>query len=487
MSRTYSLLLAGLVACGAPEPAPDGPGEVPPPFDSGYEDNFVRLQRLETSTFIEILEVRAIDDRVFMCTAVQGLIMIDPSDPSDMRRVGEAASSLGSGQYPRCQHLAVLGDAVYISNRGDEIQPQPFITAFDMDGVEGASYVEAGIAFEGMTAADGKLYSAVHAGGVRILDPDLNLLGSVDGLTNAWSVAVDGDALYVADGSAGLAIADVSDPAQATIVGRLPIAGPAQYVEIDRERDIAYVAAGALGVVVVDVSDPAAPVELAVADTPGSALGVALAGGHAFVADWNDARVYDMSDPASPALVATEHINVGGSFPRVLAVGARDDVAFLGEWTGLYSYRLLPDRPAADIRAHDSRFDAGVLTPNDAYGAGLLVSNDGARTLNIHHVELTGPELFPISEAPISIAPGETRSIEVGMVAAGTSVVSGTVTLHSDDPDEPSVNIEMRANTPGIGVGAPAPDVVLDLVEGGSWDLRDHQGEVVVLAYFATF
>jgi hypothetical protein len=47
----------------------------------------------------------------------------------------------------------------------------------------------------------------------------------------------------------------------------------------------AYVAAGSSGLRVIDVSDPAAPVEVGFYDTPGEAWGVAVAGDYVHLAD----------------------------------------------------------------------------------------------------------------------------------------------------------------------------------------------------------
>ena len=42
---------------------------------------------------------------------------------------------------------------------------------------------------------------------------------------------------------------------------------------------------------------------------------MALSGDRAFVADWNDARVFDIQKPSSPTLVATETVETGVTFP----------------------------------------------------------------------------------------------------------------------------------------------------------------------------
>jgi hypothetical protein len=72
----------------------------------------------------------------------------------------------------------------------------------------------------------------------------------------------------------------------------------------------AYVAersyAGGSGLRVIDVSDPTAPVQVALVETPGEALGVAVSDGYAYVADGGSGlRVFDVSAPSAPIEVGS--------------------------------------------------------------------------------------------------------------------------------------------------------------------------------------
>ena len=68
----------------------------------------------------------------------------------------------------------------------------------------------------------------------------------------------------------------------------------------------AYVADIGAGLRVIDVSDPAAPFEVGSYDTPGYAYGVAVAGSYAYVADWTGGlRVIDVSTPSAPVEVGS--------------------------------------------------------------------------------------------------------------------------------------------------------------------------------------
>ena len=99
----------------------------------------------------------------------------------------------------------------------------------------------------------------------------------------ARGVAVVGTLAYVADGTSGLRVIDVSDPALPVELGFLDTPDFAQGVSV--VGTLAYVADGFSGLRVIDVSDPALPVELGFLDTPDFAQGVAVVGTLAYVAD----------------------------------------------------------------------------------------------------------------------------------------------------------------------------------------------------------
>ena len=99
-------------------------------------------------------------------------------------------------------------------------------------------------------------------------------------------VAVSGGYAYVAAGTAGLNVIDMSSAAAPVRVGGYsPANWSAQGVAV--LDDYAYLAAGSAGLTVLDVSNPAAPVRVG-ACTSGNARAAALSGGYGYVADWRN-------------------------------------------------------------------------------------------------------------------------------------------------------------------------------------------------------
>ncbi|MHB1034819.1 MAG: Ig-like domain-containing protein [Pirellulales bacterium] len=150
-------------------------------------------------------------------------------------------------------------------------------------------------------------YVADGSAGLQILDvsdPAAPVrLGAYDTL-DARDVAVFGTLAYVADGTAGLQILDVTNPAAPVRLGGYDTAGAALGVTV--VGTLAYVADGEAGLVVLDVTDPANPVQLGTFDTSGTALSVTISGTLAYVADGIAGLVIlDVTDPATPVRLGT--------------------------------------------------------------------------------------------------------------------------------------------------------------------------------------
>jgi len=119
-----------------------------------------------------------------------------------------------------------------------------------------------------------------------------------------YGFAIQGDLLYIANGSAGLVVVDISDPYTPQILGAMATTGIAWNVAIS--GTYAYIAAADAGLQIIDVSDPATPLPVGVYNTPGRALGVDIAGGYVYVADelWS-LRILDVTDPTAPVEVGS--------------------------------------------------------------------------------------------------------------------------------------------------------------------------------------
>src|SRR5438876_990731 len=147
--------------------------------------------------------------------------------------------------------------------------------------------------------------------GLRVVDvsvpsaprPVASLSGTMRAAAMAGQLAY---ALNVVPGNPShtdLIVIDVHVPAAAAIVGRVTLGIDGAALRVDGA--LAYVAAGGAGLEVVDVSNPFAPTLIGAVDTPGTATGVAVANGRAYVADDTALEVVDVTSPRSPVVVGS--------------------------------------------------------------------------------------------------------------------------------------------------------------------------------------
>ena len=455
-------------------------------------DDLVRKARYTWSgspgpTFVEILDVEVVGPHVFLCTATQGMLIVDRTDPE----LPIQSFNTSALERPACQHVAVDGERVIITNRGHEYAPTPHVALFDAsrvrDPIELSNVSSPTTSYEGAVALGGDLYAiGLHQEGVAIFDAGdkgvLSEVARVTGLTNAWDFAVDGNRLYVADGSGGVAVLDVADPHAAGLVGTVPLEGAVKHLEIAGGR--LYASAGADGVHVLDLADRDAPSLVGTVDTPGSALMSAVTGPTLFVADWNDVRAYDVSDPERASLVAVENI-AASKFSRVLALDAAGDRAYLGEWTGLYDYSFHPARKAPDLSL--ASFSLQFPEGDGPSAVSLVIENEGEEPLEITGIESSNAAFSPLAQT-LTIEPGGNDFVELRFDASTTAPTIADLTITSNDPDECTVDVRLEANVGGLGIGDLMPSLEwVDLQSGDTLGLEALRGSVVVLSYFATF
>ncbi|NJL59405.1 MAG: hypothetical protein HC887_06945 [Desulfobacteraceae bacterium] len=98
------------------------------------------------------------------------------------------------------------------------------------------------------------------------------IVGSVDTPGEARKFDIIGNIAYLADGSGGLQIIDISNSTNPMIIGSVKMPDEARDVKVI--GNTAYVADYASGLQVVDVSNPTSPVIIGSVDTPNHAMAV---------------------------------------------------------------------------------------------------------------------------------------------------------------------------------------------------------------------
>jgi len=150
---------------------------------------------------------------------------------------------------------------------------------------------------------------------------NVEFVGHIGGQT--YAVAVQGKYAYIGEGYS-VTVLDISDPASPTVVGRTPLLpGVVQGIAVTGGH--AYVANDSGGLRVIDVSTPSNPTEVSACQM-GVAQDVAAVGNYAYVIAGGDLQVVDVSDLANPTRVGfydtpgqAHSVAVAGSYAYIAA------------------------------------------------------------------------------------------------------------------------------------------------------------------------
>jgi len=182
--------------------------------------------------------------------------------------------------------------------------------------------------------SQGYAYVAAGSAGlvvVNVSDPlHPAIVATRDTPGNADDVRIVGRYAYVADGPSGVQIIDILNPLVPTIVGSVDTPGDAMDVMVS--NNIAYIADGSNGLVIADVSSPSSPIVVGSVRTGGTARGVDVSGNYALIADDSPSsalRVINVANPANPLLVGS--VVLSGN-PKDLRVNG--NLAYVAAYVG---------------------------------------------------------------------------------------------------------------------------------------------------------
>lgn len=145
------------------------------------------------------------------------------------------------------------------------------------------------------------------------------LLSKLNALRQVESIVIRGKLALIANGAAGLAMVDLSEPNALKLLGQLDTASYAFDVALAANGRTAFVADNTNGVVVIDVSQPGKPRQLAVIPSSAASAGLALdgSGQTLYIADQADGiQIVDVRNPQAP--VHRGHFNPAGHPQRLV-------------------------------------------------------------------------------------------------------------------------------------------------------------------------
>lgn len=322
-------------------------------------------------------------------------------------------------------------------------------------------------------------FTATATGTVRTFAPTALSFISIPGFAN--NVDVSGNYAYVAAGSAGLQVVDVSNHSSPRIVASLDTPGNANDVKVVGPR--AYVADGSAGLQVIDISNPTLPRFLGFLDTPGEAYDVAVSGNHVFIADGpSGLQIIDITNPTTPKLLGS--VDTPGTAKGVAVSGT---VAVVAD--GANGVQII------DVSSPASPRIVGTLdTPGDARDVAVngLIAYVADYTGGLRIVDFT----VPTSPTLVSAVPTTSGGVLMDVAHAGTLVfgadvvfVNGVPITDVSSPVNPIVRARLdfpERDDNGAGIAVDSQHVYLTasrgIVENGvTEDTRLYIGQYVDL------
>ncbi len=333
---------------------------------------------------------------------------------------------------------------------------------------------------------DGTLFGAAAGGGVHALTITGDTLALVadtsdassDARALAWSTSTG---LWVAEGRAGLR-GYVLDGTSLGMTGSVAIDGVA--VDVSLAGDRAFVAS-LEGVSSVDVSDSSSPTVVTDRASPGTAMAVAALGDVVWISDWERLRAMDPTDGAGLALLGDEPLLADNPLPRTAEVVADDDRLIAAHWDGIRTYVPCPTQPPA-LWPELDHIDFRSVSAGSSETRVIVLRNNGAQPLEITSLATDHPA-FAVPSDAITIAPGAGEAVEIEFAPTDATGVTSNLIVASNDPDEPEVLVPLTGNVPGALIGEPVVPFHAVAVDGRTWRPQDLEGQVILLAYFASW
>ena len=410
-----------------------------------------------------------------------GLVVIDTGDPDRPLVTGRAGTPGNAGGITVVDSVVYLADDVIglmLFDIGDPSNPRPM-------GVDNSPGRALDVAVSGPFA-----YVADGVEGLRVVNvanPEVPWrVNAIDVAGAGIGVDVAADFVYVA-GAGGLSVVDVSSPTTGFVAGSGATLGYATGVAATRDGAAVFVVEGSAGMEVFDVSEPASPVAVNHVVSGSRAAGAAVSGGLVlFAEDAGGLRVIDAPRIESPPVVSA--MPSGETVHVTLVKAGPGGVFAAGPGSGFFSVDtgdslrpagslLLPRAPTGmDVRGDSAYVSSGnggidIVDLSDALApaiAGSVPYNGTAVAVAASDSVVafaTGTRLFGVwtlgdaAAVTIQIPFGNTTSVAI----AGNYAYAGDSgrSVHVVDVIDPRVPRHLAS--------VPAAGVVRDVVASGGY------------------
>ena len=282
--------------------------------DASEPQNPVEVEYFEDFSFSNDIAVAG--DLVYVAGGA-GLEVIDVSNPEDIQRRGAWEAPWGDHCHILAKYVAVEGRYAYVvcdwleANSGVELM---VIDISDPDNPRETEFLHLqGWPWGGIAIADDYAYVSTERALeiIDVSDPENPTRAATYIGEEGWVeyVEVDRNRAYVSNGISTIQVLDISDPEHPEELGSYDVHGFVKGVTVS--DGYAYAATSDAGLYVLNVFDPNHIHEVGYYDTPGLAHEAAVSGDLAFVADWTNLGIYDISEATGGMRQLTVSLELG--------------------------------------------------------------------------------------------------------------------------------------------------------------------------------
>ena len=419
-----------------------------------------------------ILDAEIYQNTLIISAMIQGIEFYNISDGGQLEHIDHF--TLGQNGKANCVEAIdnyayfTSRNGLYVVDISDPSDPQ------SLGRVDGTN----GFILENLDADNNMLAVAAHADGVLMYDisnPDNLQLNATISADNAWCVRLKDGYAYIADEQA-ISIYDISISTSPNFIYEIETSNAVKDIALD--QSFMYVAIGSAGVDIYDISDPANPIFLDNYNTNTLAHRISPFENKLAVSDWDDVDILQWD---GSSLNRVGYKNTGN---RTMAIATKDNYIYSAEWASVQAFEYGPvDGPDIDLSTLELNYP--YVNSGDSYSLFLDVINNGSSALSIID-DYTTNSHFEIVNHLGDLEPNQSQTIEIIYNASDLNS-AGVYRIYTNDSDQSLAMCETNGNIDGANIGEPAIDFELDYIANGqgSFRLSDHLGKVIVIAFFA--
>ena len=419
-----------------------------------------------------ILDAEIYQNTLIISAMIQGIEFYNISDGGQLEHIDHF--TLGQNGKANCVEAIdnyayfTSRNGLYVVDISDPSDPQ------NLGRVDGTN----GFILENLDADNNMLAVAAHADGVLMYDisnPNNLQLSATISADNAWCVRLKDGYAYIADEQA-VSIYDISISTSPNFIYEIETSNAVKDIALD--QSFMYVAIGSDGVDIYDISDPANPIFLDNYNTNTLAHRISPFENKLAVSDWDDVDILQWD---GSSLNRVGYKNTGN---RTMAIATKDNYIYSAEWASVQAFEYGPvDGPDIDLSTLELNYP--YVNSGDSYSLFLDVINNGSSALSIID-DYTTNSHFEIVNHLGDLEPNQSQTIEIIYNASDLNS-AGVYRIYTNDPAQSLAMCETNGNIDGANIGEPAIDFELDYIANGqgSFRLSDHLGKVIVIAFFA--